>query len=178
MALSTAFSLFRWAPSALSGQPRAVALAQRLLRQGLQLGLVGLLTGLAGSAAAHQITQRRRQPVAQGSLRQLANDAIGSLGGAGGCRGAGGQQPQKQRLQRWPTDVLLPNALQRGLFMAIGANARHALLYAAEDRLGVYTGGPAAVWATRAGLHGANSLLAAAQWRHMSQSIYSDASCR
>lgn len=160
------FGVCRWPPSALGGQPGAVPLAQRLLRQGLQLGLVGLLTGLAGSAVAHQLTHWQRQKAAQGRRPpEQADAADAGVSGAGGCPGADEERPQWLRV---PTDV----ALQRMLFMAVSANMRHAALYAAEDRLGVYAGGPARLWAVRGLLHVANSLLAAVQWRHMSHSIY------
>jgi hypothetical protein len=160
-----------WAPAQLSssGSPGSALLARRLLRQGLQLGVVGLLTGLAGSAAAQQLA--RWQRCAAAKQHQDSGDQVDSQTASDSSDVLGRWAPGK-RTPRLRAAVLRHSALQRVLFMALSANMRSAALYAAEDRLWMYTGAPAVVHAARALLHGANSLLAAAQWRDVSSHIY------
>ena len=167
-------AVYRWSRAQLgSGCPSGPALlAQRLLRQGLQLGLVGLLTGLAGSAAARQLTSWQRKAAAkeiQDPGDRDGKTVSGWSSSASGSQAAGKQEP-------WPhdTEALKRSTLQRVLFMAMSANVRHAALYAAEDRLCVYAGMPAVLLTARALLHSVNSLLAAAQWQRVSSHIYDD----
>jgi hypothetical protein len=145
----------------------AAILAQRLLRQGLQLGLVGLLTGLAGSAAAHQLARWQRHAAAK-QLSDCSPQDANTLGGGSGARG----QPAAEEEQRPHAHVLQRSAMQRVLFMGLSANVRHAALYAAEDRMCMHAGAPVVVHTARVLLYGANSLLAAAQWRRVSGPIY------
>jgi hypothetical protein len=160
-----------------SGRPSGPALlAQRLLRQGLQLGLVGLLTGLAGSAAARQLASWQRKAAAKDL--QDPGDRNGTTVGGGGASAFGSRAAGKPELRLHDMDILKRSVLQRVLFMALSANVRHAALYAAEDRLCVYAGTPAVLLTARALLHSANSLLAAAQWQHVSLHIYDDACWR
>jgi hypothetical protein len=168
----TCFDPCSWPLAQHSSVPSSgpVLLARRLLRQGVQLGLVGLLTGLAGSAAAQQIACWQRRRAAAQQPRNRDSQGISPAGGGhravDSCWAAG---KEKTWLQ---AEVVQRNALQRVLFMAVSANVRHAALYAAEDYLGTYAGSAVVLHAMRALLHGANSLLAAAQWRHMSAHAY------
>lgn len=166
--------MHRWPRAQLGSgrQPGSALLARRLLRQGLQLGLVGLLTGLAGSAAARQLASWQREAAAK--ELQDPGDRNGTTVGGGGASASGSQAAGKPELRSHDRNILKRSALQRVLFMALSANVRHAALYAAEDRLCMYAGTPAVLLVARALLHSANSLLAAAQWQRVSSHIYDD----
>lgn len=183
----------RWPPHAVGTHPGVLANARRLALQGVQLGLVGLLTGCAGSAAAHQLERHRQRkgrgggrgstsgavvatPAAVGDSREVQPDMQPS--GAATMEADAEQRAVAQPWQRQTAQQRLKNAdalqaaAQRMVFMAISANLRHAILYAAEDSLGLYATGLVRLWAARLLLHGANALLAAAQWQRMSQGLY------
>lgn len=166
--------MYRWSHAQLgSGRPGGPALlAQRLLRRGLQLGLVGLLTALAGSAAARQLASWQRDSEAK--ELQGPGGPDGSTVGGRALSGSSGQAAGREAPRLHAVDILKRSALQRVLFMALSANVRHAALYAAEDRLCMYAGTPAVLLTARALLHSANSLLAAAQWQRVSLQIYGD----
>ena len=166
-------AVYRWSRAQLGSGPGSgpALLAQRLLRQGLQLGLVGLLTGLAGSAAARQLACWQCNAAAeefQDPGGQVGTTVGDGPSGASGSQAAGKREPLRDM------DTLKRSALQRVLFMALGANVRHAALYAAEDRLCVFASTPVVLLTARALLHSANSLLAAAQWQRVSSHIYGD----
>jgi hypothetical protein len=166
--------VYRWSHAQLGRGPRSgpALLAQRLLHQGLQLGLVGLLTGLAGSAAARKLASRQRDAGAK--QLQDRGSQVGSAVGGGSSSASGSHAAGKQEPRPHHTDTLKRSALQRVLFMGLNANVRHAALYAVEDRLCMFAGTPAVLLTVRALLHSANSLLAAAQWQQLSSHIYDD----
>lgn len=162
-----------------AGKPGVVAAAQRLAQQGLSLGLVGLATGCAGSAAARQLLARRRaRAEAQAPAGLPGPHVAGS--GPGGSEPAGGacavdsssssSVPGPQRRQQ-PAPVL-QSGWQRAAFMAGSANVRCAALYAAEDWLPAHALGPVQLQAARLALHGVNAAIAALRWQRISQHIY------
>ena len=114
-------------------------------------------TGCAGSAAAHHIA--RRSATEPGAAQHLPTAGLQE------------QEHPSGSLAHVPP-VVLRSGCERGSFMAVSANARHALLYAAEDRLAADVAGPLLLGAVRALLHVANSTVTAWRWRTVADRVY------